>query len=174
MKRCLRLYISVKRQILPEGRYESKVEGECFAPFQNLFENQSIFWISSVFLMNFSTRNQNLQMFWKLHFFCHTMSRCHLKCSEPFGQWNFDFIWLNDWHEQYQSTNIRVWHENDYFYVKSLKNSPRVYISVKRQISPEGRYESKVEGECFAPFKNLFENQFIFWISTIFLMNFST
>ena len=32
MKNYQKLYISVKPKILPEGRYKTEAEGECFAP----------------------------------------------------------------------------------------------------------------------------------------------
>ena len=83
--------------------------------------------------------------------FCIFAARCKKNCCKPFGLWILIFIRSNDRAHLPRKWTARIFDSVRYFYLKFPKNYLKLHISVKSKILPEGRYKTKAEGECFAP-----------------------
>ena len=157
-------------QFHPEGRHESKAEGECFASFKNLLKNKRflchflIFWVAISMKISFDHFCKNIIFF--------NFLGSGVKWFWPFRESNFIFLASKYPQKQCKNRFDRIFLLVDCCYLNMTKNRLESHISVKRPISPEGRHESKAEGECFAPFKNWLKNERFFYHFLVFLSHF--
>ena len=114
-KNTSKLHISVKPKILPEGRYKTKAEGECFAPlFKIYFKIMIFFHAWAIFNWIFTSWMQKID-FAKFSTFWHFRARCKKICSKPFGIQILIFIWSNHWPKLPRKWYTRICHYDYYF-----------------------------------------------------------
>ena len=150
-KNTWKLYISVKPKILPEERYKTKAEGECFAPLFKIYLKIICFFHAwAIFNWIFDLLDSK-NWFCKFFIFLHFCAGCRKNYLKAFRIQILIFIWSNHSPMLSRKWTDRISHYDCYFHAKFAKNTWKLYISVKPKILPEGRYKTKAEGECFAP-----------------------